>query len=282
LLKELYYYGFIILEKSVNVLPNFFLEYFKKLLSNLFFYVSKKRRNIVYRNLEIMLGRKDKKIAKKTFYNFFDNIFEMIKSYKLTKQQLKYKIQFKNIEKVKSVLEKGPVIFVTAHYNNWEILALAIGAFVTPLDVTVRKIDSDKLDKKIKAHRERFGVRIYDRKYGLKYLIKSLKSGRSIGLLLDQYPGDKKGIITKFFNHPIRHLDIAALLSKKFDIPIVMNFIDKKDEKYIIEFVDIFYTKDTQSSVDRQAKVTQEYIKSHGIEKWYLFHRRFRPWERYE
>ena len=281
-MKNLYYYGFIILEYLLNILPNILLNLLKNMLANLFYYISKKRRNIVYKNLELMTGKKDKILAKKAFYNFFDNIFDILKSYKFTKEDLKNKIEFKNLDQVKELLNETPVIFVTAHYSNWEILPLGVGAFVAPLDVTVRKIDSDKLDKKIKEHRERFGIRIYDRKYGLKYLIKSLKSGRSIGLLLDQYPGDDKGIVTRFFSHPVRHLDIAAILSKKFNIPIVMSFIDKKDDKYIIEFVDVFNTDDIQKSVDRQAEVTEEYIKAHGIEKWYLFHRRFRPWEKYE
>ena len=279
---NLIYYLFLLLVFFIKKIPKFIKNGLKKVLVFLFYNIATKRRKIVSKNIELMLGKKDKNIEKQTFEYFIDNLFELIENMNISKDQLSNMIEFKNEEKVKEILKKSPVIFVTAHYGNWEIMPTAVAAFLTPTDIVVRRLDNQKLNDLLEKNRKKFGVGVYDKRGGLRSLLKSLKEHRSIGILTDQYPGDDKGVETTFFGHKVRHTEVAAILSKKFNIPIVMIFVDKKDEKYIIEFVDIFYTKDTQSSVDRQAKVTQEYIKSHGIEKWYLFHRRFRPLERYE
>jgi lauroyl/myristoyl acyltransferase len=48
-----------------------------------------------------------------------------------------------------------------------------------------------------------------------------------------------------------------------------------------MNFVDGFYVDDKNEALKRQVKVIEEYI-SKDISKWYLFHRRFRPVEKYK
>jgi KDO2-lipid IV(A) lauroyltransferase len=279
---EISYYLFIFLEKLYKILPKKAYSLLKKILAYIFYLAATSRRKIVYKNIEIMTGKKDKKTAKKAFLHFMDNLFEFFDNLNLTKEELKKKVVFENVELVEQYLKKGPVVFVTAHYGNWEIMPVAVGAFLTDVDVVARKLDCKKLNDIIEKSRKRFGVNVYDKRGGLKGLISSLKKNRSVGILVDQYPGDKKGIVTEFFGHQVRHTEVAAVLSKKFNLPIIVSYVEKnKDGVYVIKFTDAFYTDDIQESINRQAKATEMFIKR-DISKWYLFHRRFRPWEKYE
>ncbi|WP_456479212.1 lysophospholipid acyltransferase family protein [Nautilia sp.] len=279
---EISYYLFVFLEKLYKVVPGKLRPFIKKFLASVFYLAAGKRRKIVLKNIEIMTGKRDKKIAKKAFLHFMDNLFEFFENINLSKERLREKVVFENEELVKKFTSESPVIFVTAHYGNWEIMPVAVGAFLTEVDVVVRKLDSEKLNEKIEKSRKRFGVNVYDKRGGLKNLINSLKKGRNVGILIDQYPGDDKGVVTTFFGRPVRHTEVAAVLSRRFNYPIIVSYVYKNGEgKYVIKFTEAFYTEDIQKSVDRQARATEDFIKK-DISRWYLFHRRFRPWEKYE
>ncbi len=146
---------------------------------------------------------------------------------------------------------------------------------MTPISAVVRNIENSKLNEKIKRTREKFGVRIYNKKGALKHLMKDLKDNKSIGILVDQNTAENEGVETVFFGKKVLHTPSACLLSKKFKIPIVMDLVERVKDKWIIDFKEIFYTNDIQSSVDKQSKIIEEEVKQYP-ELWYWFHKKFK------
>ncbi|AZV47384.1 hypothetical protein C3L23_08895 [Nautilia sp. PV-1] len=285
---NMFYYGYLFLEKLLKICPDFMKKYLKKLLTFLFYKFDSKRKKIVFVNLDLAYGdtlsKKEKeKIAEKVYENFVSNLFEFIELSKMSKGDLAKKVEFENLETVKNELQKGPVIFAGAHFGNWEIAVLAIGAFVTPISAVVREIDNPKLNERIKKIREKFNVKIYGKKGALKNLMRDLKNGRSIGILVDQNTSKEEGLDTKFFGKKVLQTPSAALLSKKLKVPVVMGFAEKKDDKWVISFKDVFVCDDIQNCVDRQSKIIEEEVKKYP-ELWYWFHRRFKHYyeDRYE
>jgi KDO2-lipid IV(A) lauroyltransferase len=277
---SLFYYGYIVLEKLLGILPEGMKKCLKNILVFLFYEIDKKRKKIVFANLDLAYGNslskeEKEKIAKKVYENFVSNLFEFIELSKISKEELFKKIEFENLETVKNELQKGPVIFTGAHFGNWEIAVLAIGAFITPISAVVREIDNPKLNERIKKIREKFNVKIYGKKGALKNLMKDLKSGRSIGILVDQNTAKEEGTDTEFFGKKVLQTPSAALLSKKLKVPVAMGFAEKKDDKWVISFKDVFVCEDIQSCVDRQSKIIEEEVKKYP-ELWYWFHRRFK------
>jgi len=286
--KDFSYYGFVFLEKFLKILPNFIKNLIKQCLYIIFYTFDKRRKNIVFTNLDLAFGdsiskQKKEEIAKQVYKNFINNLFEFIEFSTISKDKLKEKVEFENLEIVQNALKNGPVIFTGAHFGNWELVVLAIGAFITPLSAVVRELDNPKLNEKIKQTREKFNVKIYGKKGALKYLMKDLKKGRSIGILVDQNTAKEEGIDTMFFDKKVLHTPSAALLSKKLNVPIIMGFAEKRDGKWIISFKEIFNTDDIQKSVDKQSKIIEEEVKKYP-ELWYWFHRRFKHYyeDKYE
>lgn len=285
---NMFYYGYLFLEKLLKICPDFMKKYLKKILTFLFYKFDSKRKKIVFVNLDLAYGdtlsKKEKEnIAKKVYENFVSNLFEFIELSKMSKEDLAKKVEFENLETVKNELQKGPVIFTGAHFGNWEIAVLAIGAFVTPISAVVREIDNPKLNERIKKIREKFNVKIYGKKGALKNLMRDLKNGRSIGILVDQNTSKEEGLDTEFFGKKVLQTPSAALLSKKLKVSVVMGFAEKKDDKWVISFKDVFVCDDIQSCVDRQSKIIEEEVKKYP-ELWYWFHRRFKHYyeDRYE
>ena len=282
----IFYYNFTKKEnmeylfKVLNIIATKYPKLLKKSLYLVMYTFMRKRKCIALTNLKLT-GYNDKKLLKKHFMFLAENLTDFIKNLTLTKEELSNKIILKNADMVKKALTKGPVVYITAHYGFWEISPLATSLKLGKINIIVRDLDNKTLNSLVRKSRERFGVGVFDKRGGLKSIVKRIKQNESVGILVDQYPGDDKGLVTEFFGRKVRHTEIAAVLSKKFNIPIVVAFTDKKDDKYIIEFTDIFYTDDIQSSVDRQSEAIENYIKK-DISKWYLVHKRFRPWEKYE
>ncbi|WP_024790783.1 MULTISPECIES: lipid A biosynthesis lauroyl acyltransferase [unclassified Lebetimonas] len=278
--KDLSYYGFNMLEFIIKYTPMPFVDFLKKILLFSVYHLDNKRKKVICINLNLAYGNtlsKEKKeeITKKVYENFINNLFEFIELSFISKEELRKRIEFKNLDKIKEYLNKGPVIFSGAHFGNWEIATSAIGAFVTPISAVVRNIDNPKLNEKIKRTREKFGVRIYNKKGALKKLMRDLKNNKSIGILVDQNTAENEGVETVFFGKKVLHTPSACLLSKKFKIPIVMGFVEKEKDKWIIDFKEIFYADDIKKCVDKQSKIIEEEVKQYP-ELWYWMHRRFK------
>jgi KDO2-lipid IV(A) lauroyltransferase len=77
-------------------------------------------------------------------------------------------------------------VFVSAHLANWEIpLASAIRLGI-PVSVLYTPLQNPWLDRMLYKARTRMGISLLPRDGGIRTLLRELRSGKSIGLLVDQ------------------------------------------------------------------------------------------------
>jgi len=250
-----------------------------KIIGDILFLIPNRRKRDVFTNLDLVypdMSQKEKtKLAKKFYENFVYNIFEMFKNRNITKEKLKKRVEVVGYDKIKKYLNK-PVIFISAHYGNWEMMPLYVSGILNkPMSIVVRNLDNKFLNKFFKSNREQFDIETFDKKGAMKNLIKALQSGRNIGILVDQNTAKNEGMDVEMFNLKALHTPSAALLSKKFNLPIIPAFIQREDDKYKLIFKEPIIEKDIQKNVELQSKVIEEMIKEKP-EEWYWFHRRFK------
>jgi KDO2-lipid IV(A) lauroyltransferase len=255
------------------------MNFLVNLISTLFYFFDKRRKKVVFTNLDLvfpnMPQQEKEKLAKKIYYNLVYNLFEMVRNKFITKEKLVKKAEFVGLEKVKNYLDK-PVIFISAHYGNWEMMPLILGGVLEiPMTVVVRNLDNQFLNNFIKKNREKFNIYTIDKKGALKGLIKALKEKRSVGIFVDQNTAKSEGLDVEMFGLKALHTPSAGLLAKKFDVPIIPVFIQREDNRYKIIFKEPILEKDIQKSVELQSKVIEEMIKEKP-EEYYWFHRRFK------
>ena len=89
------------------------------------YYVVRYRRGVVRRNLVESFPQKSlKEIVKieKEFYHYFaDQVLETCKMTTISKEQVRSRMKFVNVDKVKEVMKQGKrVALYMGHYGNWE------------------------------------------------------------------------------------------------------------------------------------------------------------------
>lgn len=94
-----------------------------------------------------------------------------------------------------------PVVFVSGHLSNWEVMPAAIVDSGVICEMTYRAANNPYVDKRIKESRFRYGVRLFAPKGGdgARELLEGMKQGKSVALMNDQK--FNSGVAAPFFGH---------------------------------------------------------------------------------
>jgi KDO2-lipid IV(A) lauroyltransferase len=99
---------------------------------------------------------------------------------------------------VRELLSDKPVILITGHVGNWELIGYAISMVGFPMHAVYRPLDLAPLDEWMRGTRERRGLTLVSKFGAVKALPPVLKAGFPVGLVADQSGGDR-GLFTPFF-----------------------------------------------------------------------------------
>ncbi len=260
-----------------------FLNYSIKVISFLFWHLDFFRKKIVLRNLEIAFPHKtkqeQKEIAKKIYQNYTRYIVDIIQNITISKEELNKKVTIIGEENIKKAIEsKKPIVFMTAHFGNWELVPKVIGANYTPMVVLMREFENRVVGEFFKKSRNSFNISTINKDGSAKEIIKAFKDRKALGILIDQHSNSPKSIDVEFFGKKVKFNRGISVLANKFHALVVPMFSYQKDGKYFIEFQKpkSFSKKDTiESFTQWQASTIEEMIKKHPSE-YYWFHKRFK------
>ena len=223
-------------------------------------------------------------IAKKCYYNFAKYLgINFILNQNTTKQKILKQVVFKNEHFLLDAMKSGrPIIVTTAHFGQWEIFGLAVAAYFGPSSVLGRRLDSSVMDKILRANRAQFDVELIDKDGGAKDILKALKAGRIVGILVDQNTAPKDGIKVQFFGKDVLHTPAASVLAQKTNALIINAFIYQKGENLneicFEQPIDIstFDKEDAvQKATQMQCSACEEMVRARP-EEYFWFHQRFK------
>ncbi|QBX38148.1 lipid A biosynthesis acyltransferase [Brevundimonas sp. S30B] len=126
------------------------------------------------------------------------------------------RIEIVGLERLHAIRDSGrPVVFMSGHLANFEVMAAVILAAGVPCQVTYRAANNPYVDALIRRNRERYGVRLFAPKGdGTRELMAGMKRGDSIALLVDQKYD--QGPEVEFFGQPVNASPGAARMALKF------------------------------------------------------------------
>ena len=128
-------------------------------------------------------------------------------------------------ESVMPWLEEGALIAVTAHFGNWEILGQVAARRGVPLASVAKPVRNPLVDAEVNKLREASGQSIIPRAGALKSLVRILKNGGKVALVLDQDTRvTEGGVFVDFFGVQVPVSSAPAALALKLEIPIVPAF----------------------------------------------------------
>jgi len=193
----------------------------KKILSN----ISKALPEIEEKNTEL--------IVKKMWENYGRILSEymFIKNFRNSK----YK-KFLTIEGQEVLNElkdsKEPVVFISGHFNNFELMAMQIEKSGINLAAIYRPLNNIFLNKIMEKIRTKYICRKQIKKggSGTRELLESFKNNYSIAIMIDQRVSES--IKVDFFNQKASTTTIPAQLFKKFGSKIVPIYIERINGVY--------------------------------------------------
>ena len=129
------------------------------------------------------------------------------------------------LQKIK--LEKTPVIFVSGHFSNFELMAMEIEKSGVNLSAIYRPLNNIFLNILMERIRKKYICKNQIKKgtSGVRELLKLYKKGYSIALMIDQRVS--QGIKSKFFNQEAFTTTIPAQFIKKFNCKVVPISIER-------------------------------------------------------
>jgi KDO2-lipid IV(A) lauroyltransferase len=124
-----------------------------------------------------------------------------------------------------------PVLIITGHCGNWELLAATINGRGLGMAVVARQLDEPELDKLLVGLRARFGTPTIARGTpgAARALLRALRGGGALGMLIDQ---DTKvdGVWVPFLGRPAFTPVGAADLALRFGCAAIPAFIERLED----------------------------------------------------
>ena len=287
-LQKFYYSCYKLILRLFTLIP-FPLRYkFGESLGRLFYSISLKRRKIALRNLELAFPEWDEEkrnqVARESFINFGRLTMEFLQFPLFGIKELEEIVEIENREAIINAKKKGKgVVFLTAHFGNWELSALAFGVSIGPADVVVRPLDNKVADMLVEHYRTITGNRVVGRKRAAGAILKSLKENRYVGILMDQNQLRSRGIFADFFGIPACTTPAIAMITRKTKSPVIPAFLVRngyKDYKLIFQpEVELEFTVDKERDLivntERFNKVIEDIIRQYP-EQYFWLHRRWK------
>jgi Kdo2-lipid IVA lauroyltransferase/acyltransferase len=124
-----------------------------------------------------------------------------------------------------------PVLILTGHCGNWELLAAALNARGLGMAVVARELDDPGLQEALLGLRARFGTRTIVRGTpgAARELLRTLRSGGALGMLIDQ-DTRVEGVWVDFFGRPAWTPSGAADIARRFGAAVLPTFIERQPD----------------------------------------------------
>ena len=130
------------------------------------------------------------------------------------------------------IKEKKRVVFVSGHFNNFELMAMQIEKSGIELCAIYRPLNNIFVNKIMEKIRTKYICKKQIKKgiAGTRQIIKNLKKGSSVALMIDQRV--REGSKVNFFGSLATTTTIPAQLIKKYQCELVPIYIERKKKHY--------------------------------------------------
>jgi KDO2-lipid IV(A) lauroyltransferase len=188
-------------------------------------------------------------------------------------------VEVEGWEEVERARANGrPLVLVTGHCGNWEILGAALNCRGLGMAVVARSLDEPRLQGMLAGLRDRFGTATIERGSGAaaRQILGILRRGGALGMLIDQ---DTKvdGVWVPFFGRSAFTPVGAAKIALRQGTDVIPTFVERRpDGSHRIRIhpaLDL--PEDPREATAMMTRAIEEQVRRHP-EQWVWMHRRWR------
>jgi Kdo2-lipid IVA lauroyltransferase/acyltransferase len=176
------------------------------------------------------------------------------------------------------------VLVLTGHIGAWELAPFAQALFGAPLHFLVRPIPNRRVDALVMRYRCFSGNRPIAKSGAARAIIRVLRQGGAVGILLDLNAAADDGVFVPFFGIPAATSDGMARIALRTGAPVVPGYVfwDAGMRKYRLRFepaVELVRTgeeeADVRENTARFTKVIEAFARQRP-DQWLWVHKRWK------
>lgn len=277
------FFEFFLLHLGKRFRRNFFL-----FLAWIAYHLARSHRRIIRQNLRFVYGENldpafVNRIERYCFKNLMLNFMQMVENRYQGIDELMRTVTMGPDEIIEQAKEEGrPIIFATGHFGRWELGGIAISELIKPSMIVYKQMNNPYFQEYLNESRERFRITSVEKNGAVKHLMKHLKKGLSISLLVDTNLSRRDGVVVDFFGRPTRTTVTTAYLARKMDALIIPVFIVTDDEEHFsvkfYEPIRVAHSDDEEADI-REATQKQAHALERAVREyphlWFWCHRRW-------
>lgn len=259
------------------------------IVGRLWFSMDGYHRDIALNNMAIAFGDSDTSVRRRQMVR--QNFIQLSRAalalpglMRLTPKNIDDYAVFTGETNVHKAMAKGKgVIFLAAHFGNWELMSIATAARFGPVHILARPLDYRPMDRVLTEIRSSTGSIVLDKEGSADLLRQLLRERRMVGILLDQNASWFEGVFVRFFGHPACTNKGLAMFALRYDTPIVPAYnIRMPDGRYRIFFepeLKLVRTGNVRHDILKNTALfnrTMEAFIRKAPDHWFWVHRRWR------
>jgi Kdo2-lipid IVA lauroyltransferase/acyltransferase len=236
-------------------------------------------RRIAVKNLTMAGYSNPSDIADGVFLSIARLLAAFARLPRLTPQNISTLIRYDGLENFQTALAKGRgVLVATAHLGNWELSAFSHAWMTAPMHIVVRPLDNPRIDALVERYRALSRNHIIEKKDAARGILKALKSGEAVGILIDQNTTLDQGVFIDFFGTKACAGTAFAKLAHHSGAAVVPGFAlwSKEEQRYILRFYpEIPMTGDVAADTQLIHAQLESVIRQYP-DQWLWIHRRWK------
>jgi KDO2-lipid IV(A) lauroyltransferase len=193
------------------------------------------------------------------------------------------RIKVTGVTRLREIAESaGPVVFISGHFSNFEIMAAAIVEAGVPCQITYRAMNNRYVDERVRRSRFRYGVRLFAPKglSGARELMRALSRGESVALMNDQkFNG---GIAAPLFGVTAHTAPGPSSYALRFGVPLQPLSVQRRHKaRFEVVVHEPIWLEDTgdrdadiETAVRRVNAFIEERVRARPTE-WFWVHKRW-------
>jgi KDO2-lipid IV(A) lauroyltransferase len=250
-----------------------------KVIAKLLDLVVPRLRRIAVKNLTMAGFSNPQEIADGIFVSIARLLRTFARLPRLTPQNISSLIRYDGLDNFQSALALGRgVLVATAHLGNWELSAFAHAWMTAPMHIVVRPLDNPRLDIFVERYRGLSGNHIIEKTDAARGILKALKTGEAVGILIDQNTTLDQGVFIDFFGMKACAGTAFAKLAHHSGAAVVPGFAlwSNHEQRYILRFYpEISMSGNVAEDTQRIHSQLESVIRRYP-DQWLWIHRRWK------
>ena len=288
-MKKIVYQLFLVVVFILRYLPKSLRRAFFRFVAYMGYLFARKTNRIIEANLNFVFNNslsqtEIKEIQKYSYFNMVLWVQSLIENLDVSDEELKKTVKIENAHIIEDLKKEGkPLIFISAHYGNMEMLSHYINRFVIPVYQVARESNFEEIDEFVIKARESSGSKIIFRSGAIKTLVKAMIKKEAVSLIIDQNINSREGEEVEFLGKKAYQTSSSASLARKFDAYLIPIAIFNQDNyNYKIKVYEPIVPIKTDNEKEDLKNISQ--LEANAIsaiikedkKQWFWPHKRFK------